>query len=126
MRTLLFAVLMSVFCSAFAVEGSLRATSYAPPVDSEGWKHRFDAYYGDGFGNYWDLNCHQAKKNGYYFHKFNGRYYPMYQYPRFGHYGHHYHPFFMKHSQNNPKGFYRCINREGLSVECYKQHGKRG
>lgn len=124
MRALLFAVLMSVVSGVYA-SGQLRETSYAPPVDRDGWKHRFDFYYGDGFGNYWDLNCHQVHKNGYFFHKRHGRYYPMYQYPAFGHFGHHYHPFFIKHS-GYPKGFYRCFNREGLSVECYKQHGKRG
>lgn len=106
------------------------ATSYAPPVDANGWKHRFDGYYGDGFGNYWDLNCHQRHKNGYFFTKHHRHYYPDYQYPKFGHYGHHYHPFYMRTSHNRkgnpPRGFYRCLSREGLSVECYKQRRGRG
>ncbi|MBS0290195.1 MAG: hypothetical protein JSS07_09210 [Proteobacteria bacterium] len=127
MRTLLLTVLLIFMSTAFAYSGQLRETSYAPPVDSWGWKHRFDAYYGDGFGNYWDVNCRRCHKNGYYYHKHCGRYYPDYQYPRFGYYGHHYHAFFIKHARHPyPKGFYRCYNREGLSIECYKQHGKRG
>jgi hypothetical protein len=78
-----------------------------------------------GFGYYYELDCHQRHKPGHAFWRHHGRLLPDYSNPKFGVYGEHYRPFLMRHTRHT-KGFYRCIDREGLNVECYKQTGPRG
>jgi hypothetical protein len=154
MRALLFSLLMVFVTASIAHEHHRHhhhqgyyhyydghSYVYGPGYDYKaGWKHRFDGYYGDGFGNYWDLTCHQKHKQGHFFTKHHKHYYPDYRYPKFGHFGHHdahseypqnayegdYAHLFRMKGSHHPRGFYRCYNREGLSIECYKQHKGRG
>lgn len=129
MKKLLFGFLMLFVSTSFAW------SDHDHHVHGKWWdsKGHFRSYrdgstYRDGFGGfgyYYELDCYQRHKPGHNYFKHHGRYYPDYKNPRFGYYGEHYHHFVKRHSHHT-RGFYRCYDREGLSVECYKQTGRRG
>lgn len=132
MRTLLFGILMSLVSVCYA-----GYPSHDHHVNGKWWdgQGKFRSYrdgstYRDGYGGYgyyYELDCFNCHKHGHNYYKNCGRYYPDYFNPRFGFYGDHYprHHFIVRQAKRT-KGFYRCYDREGLSVECYKQTGRRG
>ncbi|OJV90470.1 MAG: hypothetical protein BGO43_06370 [Gammaproteobacteria bacterium 39-13] len=132
MRTLLLGILMSLISVCYA---GYPAHDYH--VEGKWWdgQGKFRSYrdgmgYRDGYsgyGYYYELDCYQRHKPGHNYFKHHGRYYPDYYNPRFFVYGDHLHyrPFVVR-SAKHTRGFYRCYDREGLSVECYKQTGRRG
>jgi len=72
------------------------------------------------------LQCHQAHRSGHYFSRVNGYYLPDYRYPQF-YMTQKYRPWYNFPGSRNQYagrgiGFYRCYNKEGLSVECYDRN----